>query len=399
MNMDKNSRFIFTSESVTEGHPDKICDKISDSILDAFMAQDSNSKVALETMVTTGLVAIAGEVTSKAGAVNYQDLIRDVIKDIGYDDSAMGFDYKSCGIISAVGKQSPDIRMGVERDADEDQGAGDQGLMFGYATSETEGFMPAPIYYAHRITKTLADVRKDGTLSFIRPDGKSQVSMLYENGEPVKITSIVLSTQHEENISQETLKEAVISEVIKRAVPDDLINYDTKFYINPTGRFVIGGPNGDTGLTGRKIIVDTYGGMGRHGGGAFSGKDPSKVDRSGSYMARFVARNVVAAGLAHRCEVQIAYAIGVAEPVSIMANTFGTGIFDDEVISNAIRKVFDLRPYSIIKTLDLLRPIYSKTSNYGHFGREDKDFIWETSIKSAELKEEAENLVKVKSFV
>ena len=394
----KKSSFIFTSESVTEGHPDKICDKISDSILDAFIAQDKYSKVALETMVTTGLVAIAGEVSSN-GSVNYQDIIRNVIKEIGYDDSSIGFDYKSCGIIAAVGKQSSDIRMGVEREKDEDQGAGDQGLMFGYATAETEDFMPAPIYYAHKLTKRLAEVRKTGVLDFIRPDGKSQVSVRYVNGEPDKITSIVLSTQHTESVSQEKLKDAVISEVVGKTIPAELMDKDTKFFINPTGRFVIGGPNGDTGLTGRKIIVDTYGGMGRHGGGAFSGKDPSKVDRSGSYMARFIAKNVVGSGIAKKCEVQIAYAIGVAEPVSVMANTFGTGIYPDEAISDAICKVFSLKPYNIVKTLDLLRPIYAKTSNYGHFGRFDEDFVWEKLIKIEEIKKEAQSLSRTKEFI
>ncbi|MFW0883922.1 methionine adenosyltransferase [Candidatus Acidulodesulfobacterium sp. H_13] len=390
--------FIFTSESVTEGHPDKICDKISDSILDDFIAQDKYSRVALETMVTTGLVAVAGEVTSN-GTVNYQDIIRNVIKEIGYDDSAIGFDYKSCGIITAVGKQSSDISMGVGREKEEDQGAGDQGLMFGYATSETDDFMPAPIYYAHKLTKRLADVRKAGILDFIRPDGKSQVSVRYINGEPDKITSIVISTQHTDSISQESLKEAVISEIIDKTIPAELIDKDTKFFINPTGRFVIGGPNGDTGLTGRKIIVDTYGGMGRHGGGAFSGKDPSKVDRSGSYMARFIAKNIVGSGIAKKCEVQIAYAIGIAEPVSVMTDTFGTGIHSDDIISAAISRVFSLKPYNMLKALDLLRPIYAKTSNYGHFGRFDDDFTWEKLVKIQELKKAALDLSKVKTFV
>ncbi len=394
----KKEDFIFTSESVTEGHPDKICDKISDSILDAFIAQDKYSKVALETMVTTGLVVVAGEITS-SGVVNYQDLVRGVIKEIGYNDSSMGFDYKSCGIITAVGKQSPDIKMGVERDKEEDQGAGDQGLMFGYATSETDDFMPAPIYYAHKLSKRLADVRKNNILDFIGPDGKTQVSVKYENGEPSKITSVVLSTQHAESVSQEKIKDAIISEVVKKVIPSDLMDNDTKFFINPTGRFVIGGPHGDTGLTGRKIIVDTYGGMGRHGGGAFSGKDPSKVDRSGSYMARFIAKNVVASGLAKKCEVQVAYAIGVAEPVSVMANTFGTGTHSDEIISNAIINVFDLRPYSAVKMLDLLRPIFAKTSNYGHFGRPDADFMWEKPVKVDELKKEVLSLSKTEVFV
>lgn len=393
----KNGSFIFTSESVTEGHPDKVCDKISDSILDAFIAQDKYSKVALETMVTTGLVAIAGEVTS-SGVVNYQDLIRSVIKEIGYDDSSIGFDYKSCGVIAAVGTQSPDIKMGVERDKEEDQGAGDQGLMFGYASAETEDFMPAPIYYAHKLSKRLAEVRKKNILDFIKPDGKTQVSFKYENGEPSMIASIVLSTQHIESVSQETLKDAVIEEVIKKVIPAGLIDADTKFFINPTGRFVIGGPHGDTGLTGRKIIVDTYGGMGRHGGGAFSGKDPSKVDRSGCYMTRFIAKNIVASGLAEKCEVQVAYAIGVAEPVSVMANTFGTGIYSDEVISDAVVSVFDLRPYNLVKTLDLLRPIFSKTSNYGHFGRPDDDFIWEKTLMVGELKEAAVSLSKIRVY-
>lgn len=386
-----SENYIFTSESVTEGHPDKVCDKISDTILDSFIAQDKNSKVAMETMVTTGLVAVAGEVKSN-GVINYQDIIRQVIKDIGYDDSSVGFDYKSCGIIVSVGTQSSDISMGVEKIKEEDQGAGDQGLMFGFATSETPELMPMPIYYAHKLTKRLADVRKNSILDFIRPDGKSQVSVKYENGFPVKITSIVVSTQHTESVSQEDLKEAVINEVIKKVIPGELINKDTKFFINPTGRFVIGGPNGDTGLTGRKIIVDTYGGMGRHGGGAFSGKDPSKVDRSGSYMSRFIAKNIVASGLAKKCEIQVAYAIGVADPVSVMANTYGTGIYNDELISEAVCNVFNLRPYMIVKTLDLLRPIYADTSNYGHFGRMDNDFTWEKTIKIEELKEEARRL-------
>ncbi len=389
----KSGNFIFTSESVTEGHPDKICDKISDTILDCLIKQDKNSKVAMETMVTTGLVAVAGEVTSK-GVINYQDIIRGTIKDIGYDDSETGFDYKSCGIIVSVGSQSPDIRIGVEKDAKEEQGAGDQGLMFGFAASETNEFMPMPIYYAHKLTKRLAEVRKKKILGFIRPDGKSQVSVRYENGFPVVITSIVLSTQHANSVSQKDLKEAVIEEVIKKVIPSDLLDKNTKFFINPTGRFVIGGPNGDTGLTGRKIIADTYGGMGRHGGGAFSGKDPSKVDRSGAYMARFIAKNTVAAGLAKKCEVQIAYAIGVSDPVSVMVNTFGTGIYDDEVISEAILNIFNLKPYSIVKTLDLLRPIFAKTSNYGHFGRTDDDFLWEKTVKIEELKREAAQINK-----
>ena len=389
----KSGNYIFTSESVTEGHPDKICDKISDSLLDNFISQDKNSKVAMETMVTTGLVAVAGEVKSNA-AVNYQEIIRKTIQDIGYDDSRIGFDFKSCGIIVAVGSQSADIRMGVEREKDEDQGAGDQGLMFGYATSETDEFMPMPIYYAHKLTKRLAEVRKNKSLDFIRPDGKSQVSVRYEKSQPVEISSIVVSTQHSDDVSQERLTDAVIDEVIKKVIPAELINSSTKFFINPTGRFVIGGPNGDTGLTGRKIIVDTYGGMGRHGGGAFSGKDPSKVDRSGSYMARFIAKNIVASGLAKKCEVQIAYAIGVADPVSVMANTFGTGIYNDEIISKTVSSVFKLRPYSIVKTLDLLKPIYARTSNYGHFGRTEDGFTWEQTLKIAELKKTANELNK-----
>jgi S-adenosylmethionine synthetase len=389
----KSGNYIFTSESVTEGHPDKICDKISDSLLDNFISQDKNSKVAMETMVTTGLVAVAGEVKSNA-TVNYQEIIRKTIQDIGYDDSRIGFDFKSCGIIVAVGSQSADIRMGVEREKDEDQGAGDQGLMFGYATSETDEFMPMPIYYAHKLTKRLAEVRKNKSLDFIRPDGKSQVSVRYEKSQPVEISSIVVSTQHSDDVSQERLTDAVIDEVIKKVIPAELINSSTKFFINPTGRFVIGGPNGDTGLTGRKIIVDTYGGMGRHGGGAFSGKDPSKVDRSGSYMARFIAKNIVASGLAKKCEVQIAYAIGVADPVSVMANTFGTGIYNDETISKTVSSVFNLRPYSIVKTLDLLKPIYARTSNYGHFGRTEDGFTWEQTVKIAELKETAKELNK-----
>jgi S-adenosylmethionine synthetase len=378
--------YLFTSESVTEGHPDKIADQISDAILDAAITQDKHSRVACETLVTTGLAIIAGEITTK-GNLSYSDIAREVIKEIGYDDPDMGYDWRSCGIIVSVKQQSPDIAMGVNRGKDK-LGAGDQGMMFGYATDETANLMPTPISYAHALVKRLADVRKNGTLKFLRPDGKSQVTVEYEDNKPVGIKAIVIAAQHSEEVSNNKLKEAIIEEVIKKVIPANLIKKDTKYFINPTGRFVIGGPHGDTGLTGRKIIVDTYGGFGRHGGGAFSGKDPSKVDRSGSYMARYIAKNIVASGLAHRCEVQLAYAIGVPDPVSIMIDTFGTGKIDNGVLERAVSKVFRMDPAGIIKELKLLEPKYKKTAAYGHFGRTEKEFTWERTDKvDALLKE------------
>jgi S-adenosylmethionine synthetase len=378
--------YLFTSESVTEGHPDKIADQISDAILDAAITQDKHSRVACETLVTTGLAIIAGEITTK-GNLSYSDIAREVIKEIGYDDPDMGYDWRSCGIIVSVKQQSPDIAMGVNRGKDK-LGAGDQGMMFGYATDETANLMPTPISYAHALVKRLADVRKNGTLKFLRPDGKSQVTVEYEDNKPVGIKAIVIAAQHSEEVSNNKLKEAIIEEVIKKVIPANLIKKDTKYFINPTGRFVIGGPHGDTGLTGRKIIVDTYGGFGRHGGGAFSGKDPSKVDRSGSYMARYIAKNIVASGLAHRCEVQLAYAIGVPDPVSIMIDTFGTGKIDNGLLERAVSKVFRMDPAGIIKELKLLEPKYKKTAAYGHFGRTEKEFTWERTDKvDALLKE------------
>lgn len=368
------NRYLFTSESVTEGHPDKVADQISDAILDAAIRQDKNSRVACETLVTTGLAIIAGEITTK-GTLKYDDIAREVIRDIGYDDPDMGYDWRSCGIIVSVKQQSPDIAMGVNRGKDK-LGAGDQGMMFGYATNETKTLMPAPIFYANALARRLADVRKKGTLRFLRPDGKSQVTFLYENNKPVDIKTIVIAAQHSEDVSTGRLKEAIVDEVIKKVIPAGLIK-QTKYFINPTGRFVIGGPHGDTGLTGRKIIVDTYGGFGRHGGGAFSGKDPSKVDRSGSYMARYIAKNIVAARLAARCEVQLAYAIGVSEPVSVMIDTFGTGRVPDDRLQKAVRMTFCMEPASIIKELRLQEPRYRKTAAYGHFGRTEKEFTWE----------------------
>ncbi len=372
------NRYLFTSESVTEGHPDKIADQISDAILDAAITHDKHSRVACETLVTTGLAIIAGEITTK-GTIAYDDIAREVIKDIGYNDPDMGYDWRSCGIIVSVKQQSPDIAMGVNRGKDK-LGAGDQGMMFGYATNETRTLMPAPISYAHALVKRLAEVRKNGTLKFLRPDGKSQVTFLYEDDKPVDIKTIVIAAQHSEDVSTGRLKEAIIDEVIKKVIPANLIK-QTKYFINPTGRFVIGGPHGDTGLTGRKIIVDTYGGFGRHGGGAFSGKDPSKVDRSGSYMARYIAKNIVAARLADRCEVQLAYAIGVSEPVSIMVDTFGTGRVSNDKLEKAVCATFCMEPASIIKELRLLEPRYRKTAAYGHFGRIEKEFTWERTDK------------------
>jgi S-adenosylmethionine synthetase len=376
-------RFLFTSESVTEGHPDKICDQISDSILDEFLRQDPDSRVAVESLTTTGIVFVAGEVTSK-GKVDVPKIVRDTILEIGYNKPEYGFDFNSCSVLVSLHEQSPDISLGVTAERNKEQGAGDQGLMFGYATNETYELMPLPITMAHKLTMKLSEVRKKKELSWVRPDGKSQVSIRYEDCKPKGIDTVVISTQHEPDISLSQLRDEIIDNVIK-PVCDKWIDDKTKFFVNPTGRFVIGGPPGDTGLTGRKIIADTYGGMGRHGGGAFSGKDPSKVDRSACYMARYIAKNVVAAGLADKCEVQIAYAIGIAEPVSIMVDTFGTGNIAEEKIEDKIRKSFDMRPAEIIKMLDLKRPIYKRTAAYGHFGRNEPCFTWEKIDKVSSL--------------
>jgi S-adenosylmethionine synthetase len=377
--------FVFTSESVTEGHPDKMADQISDAVLDAIIANDPPARVACEALLTTGLIVVAGEVTTTAN-IDFPGIVRHTIRDIGYTDSSIGFDADSCGVIIAMGKQSPDIARGVNPSEEKDQGAGDQGLMFGYAIDETPELMPAPIMYSHKLARKLSEVRKRGTLGFLRPDGKTQVTMKYKDQKPVSVEAIVISTQHSPNVDNHSLYEGIVEEVIKPVVPRDLMSSKAKIYINPTGRFVIGGPTGDTGLTGRKIIIDTYGGWGRHGGGAFSGKDPSKVDRSVSYMARYIAKNIVAAEIAKRCEVQIAYAIGIAEPVSIMVDTFDTAVVSNDKISKAIREVFDLRPAEIIKALNLLRPIYQLTAAYGHFGREEKEFTWEKTDKVDQLR-------------
>ena len=373
-------RHLFTSESVTEGHPDKICDQVSDSILDELISQDPDSRVAIEAMTTTGIVFVAGEVTSKA-KIDSQEVVRNTLKDIGYNGLKYGFDGNSCAVLTSIHEQSPDISMGVSKNENGVQGAGDQGLMFGYATSETAELMPLPITLAHKLTMKLAAVRKEKTLDWIGPDGKSQVSVIYEDSIPKNIDTVVVSTQHTEDISISQVREEIISKVIN-PICDGLINNSTKFLVNPTGRFVIGGPVGDTGLTGRKIIADTYGGMGRHGGGAFSGKDPSKVDRSACYMARYIAKNIVASGLVSKCEVQLAYAIGVADPVSIMVDTFNTGKISEEKIETQVREIFDTRPVAIIETLRLKRPIYKKTAAYGHFGRNEPDFTWEGTDKS-----------------
>jgi S-adenosylmethionine synthetase len=379
---------LFTSESVSEGHPDKVADQISDAILDAIFTDDPLARVACETMVNTGMVVISGEITTEAW-VDMQDVVRQTIKRIGYNSSDMGFDWESCAVLTSIDKQSADIAMGVDDSEDHEQGAGDQGLMFGYASHETDVLMPAPITYAHRLVKRQAEVRKNGTLDWLRPDAKSQVTFRYEDNKPVGIDAVVLSTQHSEDIDTPTLREAVMDEIIKPVLPAEWISKDTKIHINPTGRFVIGGPVGDCGLTGRKIIVDTYGGMARHGGGAFSGKDPSKVDRSAAYAGRYVAKNIVAAGLADRCEIQVSYAIGVAEPTSISIETFGTGKLDDSRIIELVREHFDLRPRGLIKMLDLLRPIYAATAAYGHFGREDEGFPWEKTDKAEALRDAA----------
>ncbi|RNL57896.1 methionine adenosyltransferase [Zhongshania marina] len=368
---------IFTSESVSEGHPDKMADQISDAVLDAIIARDKYARVAVETLVKTGMAVVAGEVTTSC-YVDLEDIIRDVITGIGYNSSDVGFDGASCAVLNAIGKQSVDINQGVDRAKPEDQGAGDQGLMFGYATNETPSLMPAPLFYSHRLVERQAYLRKNGVLPWLRPDAKSQVTLRYENGVPVAVDAVVLSTQHNPEISQADLQEAVREEIIKNVLPAELLHADTKFHINPTGKFVIGGPVGDCGLTGRKIIVDTYGGMARHGGGAFSGKDPSKVDRSAAYAGRYVAKNIVAAGLADRCEIQVSYAIGVAEPTSISINTFGTGKVSDAKLIAAVREVFDLRPYGITKMLDLAHPMYQPTAAYGHFGRDpyEHTYTW-----------------------
>jgi S-adenosylmethionine synthetase len=379
---------LFTSESVTEGHPDKMSDQISDSILDAILAQDPKGRVACETLVTTGMVFVAGEISTTC-YVDIPKIVRETIKKIGYDDPKIGFDWQSCAIMTSIDEQSPDIAQGVNEFSEHEQGAGDQGLMFGYATNETRELMPLPIILAHQLTHKLAEVRKNQVIDYIGPDGKSQVTVEYHNGTPNRIEAVVIATQHKEGIPHDRIKADIIEHVIKPVIPPEMLDENTKFHVNETGSFILGGPHADCGLTGRKIIVDTYGGVGSHGGGAFSGKDPSKVDRSGSYMARYIAKNIVAASLAEKCEVQIAYAIGVAKPVSIMVNTYGTGKIPDEKIALLVNETFDLRPAKIIQHLDLLRPIYAKTASYGHFGRDDPDFTWERTDKAEVLKKAA----------
>jgi len=385
-----NEKYLFTSESVTEGHPDKVADAISDSILDNIMAQDKNCRVACETLVTTGLAFIAGEITTEC-YVDMPQVVRDTIREIGYSSSRMGFDYQTCSVITSIDHQSPDISQGVTKGQGlyKDQGAGDQGLMFGFATDETPELMPMPITYAHKLCRRLATVRKNGSLDFLRPDGKSQVTIEYENGTPKRVDAVVVSAQHKDDVTYEDLREAIIEEVIKKVIPQDMTDGDTRYFINPTGRFVIGGPMGDCGVTGRKIIVDTYGGQGSHGGGCFSGKDPSKVDRSASYMGRHIAKNIVAAEVAKKCEIQIAYAIGVAEPVSVMVDLMGTGVVPKQRVEEIVKEVFDLRPAAIIEYLDLLRPIYRMTSAYGHFGRSEDELTWEKTNKADIIKEMA----------
>jgi S-adenosylmethionine synthetase len=380
-----SNSYLFTSESVSEGHPDKISDQISDAVLDAMLEQDPKSRVACETMVKTGMVIIAGEATTTAW-VDLEKLVRETVLEIGYNNSEMGFDGASCAVLNALGKQSPDIARGVDREDEQNQGAGDQGLMFGYACNETDVLMPAPITYAHRLVRRQAEVRKAGILPWLRPDAKSQVTFVYEDDKPVGIHAVVLSSQHQADVTLDDLRDGVMEEIIKPVLPAEWISNKTQYHINPTGRFEIGGPMGDCGLTGRKIIVDTYGGSARHGGGAFSGKDPSKVDRSAAYACRYVAKNIVAAGLADRCEIQVAYAIGVAEPTSISVQTFGTGKVSEEELTVLIRENFDLRPYGILQMLDLIRPIYKPTAAYGHFGREDIDFSWERTDKADALR-------------
>ena len=377
--------YLFTSESVSEGHPDKMADQISDAVLDSILKDDPESRVAVETMVKTGMAIIAGEVRTNT-YVDLEDVVRKVITDIGYDNSDVGFDGNNCAVLNAIGKQSGDIAMGVDASETKDVGAGDQGLMFGYATDESDALMPAPIHFSHLLVKKQADVRKNNTLPWLRPDAKSQLTFKYENGKPVSIDAVVLSTQHSPNVSLSDLKDGVIEEIIKPVLPEQWIHKDTKFHINPTGQFIIGGPVGDCGLTGRKIIVDTYGGMARHGGGAFSGKDPTKVDRSAAYAGRYVAKNIVASGLAEKCEIQISYAIGVSEPTSISIDTYNTGKLEDSVIANIVKEEFDLRPRGLIEMLDLKRPIYQKTAAYGHFGRDDIDLPWEKTDKLDVLK-------------
>jgi len=379
---------LITSESVSEGHPDKMADQISDSILDAILEQDPNGRVACETMIKTGVVIVAGEITTSA-VIDTEQLVRERVNAIGYDNTHYGFDGNTCGVLNAVGKQSPDIAQGVDQTGDREQGAGDQGMMYGYATRETDVLMPAPITFAHRLVKRQSELRRSGALPWLRPDAKSQVTVRYENHAPKRVDAVVLSTQHDPDVDQKLLHEAVMDEIIRPIIPAEWLGNDTRFYINPTGRFVVGGPVGDCGLTGRKIIVDTYGGVARHGGGAFSGKDPSKVDRSAAYACRYVAKNIVAAGIADRCEVQVSYAIGVAEPTSVDVETFGTGKIDEDRISALVSEHFDLKPRGIIEMLDLLQPIYTRTAAYGHFGREDEGFPWERTDRAAALRDAA----------
>lgn len=382
----KTSNFLFTSESVTEGHPDKVADQISDHILDRMLEQDPQSRVACETMVTTGMAIIAGEITTEA-YVDMPEVVRQTIKDIGYSNSSMGFDWKTCAVLSTIDKQSPDIAIGVNgKGLFKEQGAGDQGLMFGYACKDTQPLMPMPIYLAHQLTKRLAHVRKSGKLPWLRPDGKSQVTVEYENWKPLRVHTVVIAAQHAPDVDYDTLREAIVEEVIRDVIPEEMLDKDTQYFINTTGRFVVGGPLGDCGLTGRKIIMDTYGGFGYHGGGAFSGKDPSKVDRSASYMCRYIAKNIVAAGLATKCEIQVAYTIGRAEPVSVLVGTYNTGVVSSQELTEIVKKKFDLRPAAIIERLDLLRPIFRKTCNYGHFGRELPEFTWEKIDMVEDLK-------------